>query len=77
MEVLVLGDKYCQKRLVNLCELYISKEIDRNVSIDIVKSDVSVIDILLKAQVIEFFITTRSVSETHTLVILYAIPSLI
>ena len=49
--ILVLGDEYGQKRLVNLCELYITKEVDRSVIKQIEKSEVDVIGLLLTAQV--------------------------
>ena len=49
--ILVLADEYCQKRLVNLCELYITKEIDRSVTKRIERSEVDVIGLLLNAQV--------------------------
>ncbi|XP_062609744.1 rho-related protein racA-like [Saccostrea cucullata] len=48
--IMVLADEYCQKRLINLCELYITKEVDRNVSKQIEKSEIDVIGLLLTSQ---------------------------
>ncbi|XP_071101388.1 rho-related protein racA-like [Haliotis cracherodii] len=48
--ILVLADEYCQPRLVNLCELYITKEVDRSCTKNIEKSDIDVIGLLLTAQ---------------------------
>ncbi|KAK3106574.1 hypothetical protein FSP39_022813 [Pinctada imbricata] len=48
--ILVLADEYCQKRLVNLCELYITKEVDKQVTKRIEKSDIDVIGLLLNSQ---------------------------
>ncbi|XP_052256047.1 rho-related protein racA-like [Dreissena polymorpha] len=48
--IMVLADEYGQKRLVNLCELYITKEVDRSVSKRIEKSEIDVIGILLTSQ---------------------------
>lgn len=49
--IMVLADEYCQKRLINLCELYITKEVDRSVTKQIEKSDIDVIGLLLTSQV--------------------------
>ena len=49
--IMVLADEYCQRRLINLCELYITKEVDRNVTKRIEKSDIDVIGLLLTSQV--------------------------
>ncbi|XP_045160594.2 rho-related protein racA-like isoform X2 [Mercenaria mercenaria] len=48
--ILVLADEYGQRRLVNLCELYITKEVDRSVTKQIEKSDIDVIGLLLTSQ---------------------------
>ena len=49
--MLQLADRYCIPRLVNLCELYITKEVDRSVSKNIEKSEIDVIGLLLTSQV--------------------------
>ena len=49
--LMVLADEYFQSRLVNLCELYITKEVDRECQKCIEKSDIDVIGLLLTAQV--------------------------
>jgi Rho family protein len=49
--IMVLADEYCQKRLINLCELYITKEVDRSVTKQIEKSEIDVIGLLLTSQV--------------------------
>ena len=49
--LLVLADEYGQKRLLNLCELYITKEVDKHVAKNIEKSDIDVIGLLLTSQV--------------------------
>nr|XP_022308728.1 rho-related protein racA-like [Crassostrea virginica] len=49
--IMVLADEYCQRRLINLCELYITKEVDRNVTKRIEKSDIDVIGLLLTSQI--------------------------
>ena len=49
--LMVLADEYGQKRLVNLCELYITKEIDRSVTKRIERAEIDVIGLLLTAQV--------------------------
>ncbi|KAJ8306845.1 hypothetical protein KUTeg_014929 [Tegillarca granosa] len=48
--ILILADEYCQPRLVNLCELYITKEVDRSVAKNIEKSEIDVIGLLLTTQ---------------------------
>ncbi|OWF34062.1 rho-related protein racA-like [Mizuhopecten yessoensis] len=50
MELLVLADKYGQKRLMNLCELYIGKEIDKSVAKNIEKAEIDVIGLLHTSQ---------------------------
>ncbi|XP_013385052.1 rho-related protein racA [Lingula anatina] len=49
--IMVLADEYCQRRLVNLCELYITKEVDRSCRDNIEKSDIDVIGLLLTSQI--------------------------
>ena len=51
--IMVLADRFCQPRLVNLCELYITKEVDRSCSKNIEKSEIDVIGLLLTSQVIQ------------------------
>jgi len=46
LELLVLADRYNIQRLVNLCELYITKMVDRHCTQGIERSDVNVIGIL-------------------------------
>ncbi|KAK7482452.1 hypothetical protein BaRGS_00026269 [Batillaria attramentaria] len=48
--ILVLADEYCVPRLCNLCELYITKEVDRSCSKNIEKSSIDVIGLLHTAQ---------------------------
>lgn len=55
--ILLVADEYCQQRLVNLCELYITKEVDRSVSKNIEKSEIDVIGLLYTSQVMVFIIT--------------------
>ena len=50
--LLVIADEYGQNRLQNLCELYITKEVDKCVTKNIEKSDIDVIGLLLTSQVI-------------------------
>ena len=49
--LLQLADSYCVPQLVNLCELYITEEVDRSVSKNIENSDIDVIGLLLISQV--------------------------
>ncbi|OWF34060.1 rho-related protein racA-like [Mizuhopecten yessoensis] len=49
-ELLVLADRYGVKRLVDLCELYIAKEVDRSVTTNIEKAEIDVIGILHTSQ---------------------------
>ena len=51
MGILILANQYCQPRLINLCELYITKEVDRSCTKNIEKSEIDVIGLLLTAQV--------------------------
>lgn len=48
--LLVLADEYGQTRLQNLCELYITKEVDKHVTKNIEKSDIDIIGLLLTSQ---------------------------
>lgn len=50
VSILVLADEYGQRRLVNLCELYITKEVDRSVVKQIEKAEIDVVGLLLTAQ---------------------------
>ena len=49
--ILVLADEYCVPRLGNLCELYVTKEVDRHCSKQIEKSDIDVVGLLNTAEV--------------------------
>ena len=51
VELLQLADRYCLSRLVNLCELYITKEVERSISKNIAKADIDVVGLLLVSQV--------------------------
>ncbi|XP_069121947.1 rho-related protein racA-like isoform X2 [Argopecten irradians] len=48
--LLVLADEYGQKRVMNLCELYITKEVDKSVTKNIEKSEIDVIGLLHTSQ---------------------------
>ncbi|VDI62241.1 Hypothetical predicted protein [Mytilus galloprovincialis] len=48
--IVVLADEYGQSRLVGLCELYITKEVDKSVTKRIEKAEIDVIGLLLTAQ---------------------------
>lgn len=50
MGILALANEYCVERLITLCELYISKEVDRAVAGRIEKADIDVVGLLLDAQ---------------------------
>jgi Rho family protein len=50
MGILVLSNEYCIERLITLCELYISKEVDRAIADGIEKADINVIGLLLNSQ---------------------------
>ena len=52
--ILTIANQYFVKRLVNLCELYITKEVDRSVVKNIQKSHIDVIGLLLSSQVVSF-----------------------
>ncbi|CAL1534791.1 unnamed protein product [Lymnaea stagnalis] len=49
--VLSLADENCQQRLVNLCELYISKEVDRACQSRIERAEIDVIGLLNTAHI--------------------------
>lgn len=68
--ILVLGDEYGQKRLVNLCELYITKEVDRNVTKRIERSEIDVIGLLLTAQVSFFSVVHVDVFDMMEMIAL-------
>ena len=71
--MLQLADVYNTPRLVNLCELYITKEVDRSVSKNIEKSEIDVIGLLLISQVVAT-LCLCSVSYTHlTLPTIYSV----
>lgn len=48
--ILELANLYGVPRLVTLCELYITKEVERATAADIKKSEISVVDLLLMSQ---------------------------
>ncbi|XP_033732152.1 rho-related protein racA-like [Pecten maximus] len=48
--LVVLADEYGQKRLMNLCELYITKEVDKSVTKNIEKAEIDVIGLLHTTQ---------------------------
>ncbi|XP_021345146.1 rho-related protein racA-like [Mizuhopecten yessoensis] len=48
--LVVLSDEYGQKRLINLCELYVTKEVDKSVTKNIEKADIDVIGLLHTSQ---------------------------
>ncbi|KAK3777158.1 hypothetical protein RRG08_057607, partial [Elysia crispata] len=50
--VLKLADENCQTRLVNMCELYISKEVDRACSNRIEKAEIDVVGLLNTAKIL-------------------------
>jgi Rho family protein len=49
--LLIAADRFFQTRLKNLCELYITKEVDRSVVKNIEKADIDVVGLLHGAQV--------------------------
>ena len=51
LEVLVLADQYVENRLMNLCELHISKKVEESAKDGIEKSKIDVIGLLHTAQV--------------------------
>jgi hypothetical protein len=48
--VMALANRYHLPHLVSLCELYVSKQIERATALEVVKSDIDVIGLLLTAQ---------------------------
>lgn len=50
VSIMVIANQYFLKRLVNLCELYITKEVDRSVVKKIRESEIDVIGLLLSSQ---------------------------
>lgn len=54
VEIMVLADSLCLPRLVTLCELYITKELDRAFLNKVADDPSYVIDLLLKSQVQRF-----------------------
>ena len=48
---MLVADQFCVSRLINLCELYITFEVDRKCCKQIEKSEIDVIGLLLGAQV--------------------------
>lgn len=48
--ILVLANEYCIERLITLCELYISKEVDRAIANGIEKAEINVVGLLLDSQ---------------------------
>ncbi|KAK7092808.1 rho-related protein racA-like [Littorina saxatilis] len=48
--ILVLADEYCAPRLGNLCELYVTKEVDRQCSARIERSEIDVVGLLNTAE---------------------------
>ena len=53
VSLLILADRYNITRLINLCELYITKLIDRKFSTNSETTDVDVIDLLNTSKVRE------------------------
>ena len=49
--IMVLADEYGQSRLIDICELYITREVDRSTRKRIEKVEIDVIGLLLTAQV--------------------------
>lgn len=64
---MVLADEYGQTRLVNMCELYITEEVDRNVTGRIEETEIDVIGILITSQVwlIKHVGQTKCVRDKH------------
>jgi len=50
MGILELANEYCIDRLITLCELYISKEVDRAIANGIEKAEINVVGLLLDSQ---------------------------
>ena len=49
--LMVAANQFCLTRLVCLCELYITKEVDKSCRENIEKSEIDVIGLLLTSQV--------------------------
>ena len=49
--IMVLADEYGQSRLIDICELYITREVHRNTRKQIEKAEIDVIGLLLTAEV--------------------------
>ncbi|XP_077869062.1 rho-related protein racA-like [Saccoglossus kowalevskii] len=49
--IVVLANQFSQLRLINLCELYITKEIERSTAANIAEADIDVIGLLHSAQI--------------------------
>jgi len=50
MGILALANGYCMERLVTLCELYISKMVDKAIAEGIEKAEINVVGLLLDSQ---------------------------
>lgn len=50
MGILALANEYCIERLVTLCELYVSKMVDRAIAEGIEKAEINVVGLLLDSQ---------------------------
>lgn len=51
VEIMVLADRFCLPRLVTLCELYITKKVDKAIQKRVADSTGDVINLLLTSQV--------------------------
>ena len=60
MGILVLANQYNQSRLLNLCELYTTKQVDRMCCDRIEKSEIDVIGLLLCAEVRSIYFMQRN-----------------
>ena len=54
VEIMLLADRFCLPRLVTLCELYITKKVDRAVQKKVADGTSDVINLLLTSQVQRF-----------------------
>jgi Rho family protein len=50
MGILILADKFQVPRLITLCELYISKDVEKATADSILKANIDVVEVLLFAQ---------------------------
>jgi len=50
VELMILANRFGMSRLVTLCELYISKDVEVATRVDIIKADIDVIGLLLVSQ---------------------------